>query len=70
MRRNSEPDGEYGPRPLRQEILLMVIPILLTEGVILLRDYLRRRSKRLKKLERKRDRAREDAEDGEDPPTD
>jgi hypothetical protein len=48
----------------------MVIPILLTEGVILLRDYLRRRSKRLKKLERKRDRAREDAEDGEDPPTD
>lgn len=70
MRRNSEPDGEYGHRPLWQEILLMVIPILLTEGVILLRDYLRRRSKRLKKLERKRDRAREDAEDGEDPPTD
>lgn len=43
-------DGEER-RPLWQELLLLALPIILTEGVVLLREHLHRARKRRKKQE-------------------
>jgi hypothetical protein len=41
--------GDEGQRPLWEELLLMAIPILLTEGVLLLREHLHRKAKKNRK---------------------
>jgi len=45
-------DRDDGQRPLWQELLILTIPILLTEGILALREYLHHRAKKKRKLER------------------
>lgn len=45
----SEEDQDNNQRPLWQELLVLAIPILLTEGILLLRDHLRRMDKKKKR---------------------
>ena len=45
-------DEDEDRRPLWQELLLLSLPILLTEGVEMLREHIRRRAKKKRKLEK------------------
>lgn len=48
----NDDDRDDGQRPLWEELLLITVPIILTEGILVLRDYLQRRAKKKRKLER------------------
>ena len=39
-------------RPLWHEVVLIVVPILVAEGFVLLREYIRQKKKERKRLER------------------
>lgn len=48
----NDDDRDDGQRPLWEELLILTVPIILTEGILVLRDYLQRRAKKKRKLER------------------
>jgi hypothetical protein len=45
-------DRDDGQRPLWEELLLLTIPILLAEGIDMLREHLQRKGKKKRKRER------------------
>ena len=46
-------DEDDDRRPLWQELLLLTIPIILTEGIMVLREHLHNKAKQKRKRERK-----------------
>lgn len=48
----NENDRDDGQRPLWQELLILSVPIVLTEGIMALREYLHRKAKKKRKRER------------------
>lgn len=48
----NENDQDDGQRPLWQELLILSVPIVLTEGIMALREYLHRKAKKKRKRER------------------